>query len=99
MKDLVITGLKKVVGETKAISLGEKGLITYDKKTGKVSFDGYWFKDISVKVTGLSDSEIAFLFFVPMTMRELKKKIAESVDYDTYLEMDLEDTGYAKINS
>lgn len=94
----IIKGLKKVAGETKKVGFGEKGIVTYDTETGKVEFDGVWRKDIDVKVTGLSDSEIAFWVYEPMTMRELKKKIAEPVDYDTYLEMDLEDTGYAKIN-
>ena len=93
MKDLVIKGLKKVAGETKRVGFGEKGIVSYDKKTGKVDFDGVWRKDISVKVTGLADSEISFWVYKPMTMREIKKMIAKVVDYDTYIEMDLVDEG------
>lgn len=93
MKDLVIKGLKKVAGETKAIGLGEKGIITYDKVSKSVSFDGVWDAGLNVKITGAPDTEVNFWVSKPMTMREIKKMIAQIVDYDLYVEMDLEDSG------
>lgn len=93
MKDLVIKGLKKVSGQTKAIGLGEKGIITYDKVSKSVSFDGFWDARLDVKITGAPDTEVNFWVTKPMTMREIKKMIAPIVDYDLYVEMDLEDRG------
>lgn len=93
MKDLVIKGLKKVAGETKAIGLGEKGIITYDKVSKSVSFDGVWDARLNVQITGAPDTEVNFWVSKPMTMREIKKMIAQIVDYDLYVEMDLEDSG------
>jgi len=53
---------------------------------------------IEAKANRLTDSVFGIWVYNPMTMREIKKMIAEVVDYDTYIDMDLEDTGHAKIN-
>lgn len=96
--NLTVIGLKKVAGATKRIGIGEKGIVTFDTKTGKVDFDGVWYKDVEVKITGSPESEIGFWVYKPMTMREIKKQIAEFVDYDLFIEMNMEDTGHKKIN-
>ena len=93
MKDLAIKGLKKVAGETKAIGLGEKGLIHYNKKFGSVRFEGVWRDYVQFCQVGTQDDEITFTVRKPMTMREIKKMVAKVIDYDTYIKMDLEDDG------
>lgn len=93
MKDLVIFGLKKVAGATKVIGTGEKGIITYDKVSKSVSFDGVWDARLDVKITGAPDTEVNFWVSKPMTMREILKMIMKEVDYDKFLEMDLVDAG------
>lgn len=96
--NLTVIGLKKVAGATKRIGIGEKGIITYDKVSRSVSFDGFWDARLDVKITGAPDTEVNFWVYKPMTMREIKKEIAEFVDYDLFREMNMEDTGYKKIN-
>lgn len=93
MKDLVIKGLKKVSGETKAIGLGEKGLIHYNKKFGSVRFEGVWRDYVQFCQVGTQDDEITFTVRKPMTMREIKKMIAKVIDYYLFIEMDMVDAG------
>ena len=96
---LVIKGLKKVAGETKRIDVCEKGVVIYDKATKSVTFDGIWSIAVQFcKSEPLDDSKICFTVYKPMTMREIKKMIAKEVDCDTYIKMNLEDEGHAKIN-
>lgn len=92
-KYLAIIGLKKVAGATKRIGVGEKGQVVFDKKTGKVEFEGVWRNDICIKRVVEDSDKLDFWVYKPMTMREILKMIMKEVDYDKYLEMDLVDEG------